>query len=132
MFVRFRHQGRHRLQASIVETTRRADGNVCQKHVAGLGSILVPPSVADRVAFWQQAHERLAKLDPIRDGPVIRHAGVLVADGGGEEFEEAAHRGVAGAGDRRRHVQAATPWVCCRGCPGPPNRDELIHVFCVT
>jgi hypothetical protein len=62
MFVRFRHRGRHRLEASIVETARRADGKVCQKHVAGLGSILVPASVADRVAFWQQAHERLAKL----------------------------------------------------------------------
>jgi hypothetical protein len=61
MFVRFRHQGRHRLQASIVET-RRADGEVSQKHIAGLGSILVPASVADRVAFWQQAHERFAKL----------------------------------------------------------------------
>jgi hypothetical protein len=71
MFVRFRHQGRHRLQASIVGTTRRADGKVCQKHVAGLGSILVPPSVADRVAFWQQAHERLAKLDPATRGKLM-------------------------------------------------------------
>jgi hypothetical protein len=62
MFVRFRHRGRHRLEASIVETARRADGKVCQKHVAGLGSILMPASVADRVAFWQQAHERLANL----------------------------------------------------------------------
>jgi hypothetical protein len=62
MFVRFRlRPPGHRLQISIVET-RRADGEVCQEHVAGLGSIVVPPSVADRVAFWQRVHERLAKL----------------------------------------------------------------------
>ena len=35
------------------------------------------------------------------DGPVIGHARVLVADGGGEEFEEAARGLVAGVGDRR-------------------------------
>ncbi len=32
-------------------------------------------------------------------GSVIGHAGVLVADGGGEEFEEAADGLVAGGGD---------------------------------
>ena len=36
-------------------------------------------------------------------GPVIGHAGVLVADRGGEEFQEAARRAVAGVGDDRRH-----------------------------
>jgi hypothetical protein len=48
-------------------------------------------------------------LDPgkeVRHGPVIRHAGVLVADGGGEEFQEAAGGGVAGVGDDRRHRHA--------------------------
>jgi hypothetical protein len=45
----------------------------------------------------------------VRDRPVIGHAGVLVADGGGEEFQEAADRGVAGTGDRRRHGEPAAP-----------------------
>jgi len=31
-------------------------------HVASLGSIETPPSIADRVAFWQRVHERLAKF----------------------------------------------------------------------
>jgi hypothetical protein len=66
--------------------------------------------------------------EEIRDRPVIGHAGVLVADGSGKEFEEAAHR-VAGAGDRRRHGEAGTPWACCRGCPGPPNRDDLYITY---
>jgi hypothetical protein len=65
--------------------------------------------------------------EEIRDGPVIGHAGVLVADGGGKELQEAAHGGVAGAGDRRRHGQAAAPVARGRGCPGTPNRDDLIH-----
>ena len=39
-------------------------------------------------------------------GPVIGHAGVLVADGGGEEFEEAAGGLVAGGGDHARHQDA--------------------------
>jgi hypothetical protein len=53
-----RHQGRHRLQASIVET-RRADGEVSQKHIAGLGSILVQPD--EILWFW-------------RSGPVLTYA----------------------------------------------------------
>ena len=36
-------------------------------------------------------------------GPVISHAGIFVADGGGEEFEEAARGLVAGGGDNARH-----------------------------
>jgi hypothetical protein len=53
----------------------------------------------------------LVAVDPgkeIRDGPVIGHAGIPVADGGGEEFQEAARRGVAGGGDDRRHRTGAT------------------------
>jgi hypothetical protein len=46
---------------SLVET-RRVDGKVRQEHIAGLGSIEVPPSVADRITFWQRLHERFAKL----------------------------------------------------------------------
>ena len=40
------------------------------------------------------------------DGAIVRHAGVLVADGGGEEFEEAAAGLVAGGGDQARHQHA--------------------------
>jgi hypothetical protein len=42
---------------------------------------------------------------------VVRHAGVLVADGGGEEFEEAAAGLVAAGGDQARHQlpRPATP-----------------------
>jgi hypothetical protein len=31
-------------------------------HVASFGSVEVPPSVEDRIAFWQRLHERVAKL----------------------------------------------------------------------
>jgi ubiquinone biosynthesis protein COQ9 len=60
MFVRFRER-RSRLQLSLVETRRTAD-RVLHEHVASLGSIIVPPSPADRIAFWQKLHERLARL----------------------------------------------------------------------
>jgi hypothetical protein len=61
MFVRFR-QAKHRLQVSLIET-RRVDGKVCHEHIAGLGAIETPePSTEARLAFWQQLHERLAKL----------------------------------------------------------------------
>jgi hypothetical protein len=60
MFVRFR-QTRHRLQCSVVET-RRVAGKVHHEHVGALGAIEMPPSVADRVAFWAALHRRLFKL----------------------------------------------------------------------
>jgi len=60
MFVRFR-QTANRLQASLVET-RRVDGKVRHEHVASLGSVPTPPSVADRIDFWRRLHDRLAKL----------------------------------------------------------------------
>jgi hypothetical protein len=60
MFPRFR-QTDYRLQVSLVET-RRTAGKVRHEHVAGLGSVEWPPSVEDRIAFWQRLHERLAKL----------------------------------------------------------------------
>ena len=60
MFVRFRQAG-HRLQASLIET-RRLDCKVRHEHIAMLGSIITPPSVADRITFWARLHERLAKL----------------------------------------------------------------------
>ena len=60
MFARFR-QTEHRLQVSLVET-RRINGKVRHEHVASFGSVEVPPSVEDRITFWQRLHERLAKL----------------------------------------------------------------------
>jgi hypothetical protein len=52
----------------------------------------------------------LVLLDPgkeVAGGPVIGHAGVLVADGGGEELEEPAGGMIAGADDHRRHGERA-------------------------
>jgi hypothetical protein len=60
MFVRFRPTER-RLQVSVVET-RRIDGKVRHEHVVSFGSVEVPSSIEDRIAFWQRVHERLAKL----------------------------------------------------------------------
>jgi hypothetical protein len=55
MFVRFRQSGR-RLQLSLVET-QRFGGKVRHEHVASLGSIIVPPSVVDRIAFWARRYQ---------------------------------------------------------------------------
>jgi hypothetical protein len=60
MFVRFRETSRS-LQCSLIET-RRVDGKVRHEHIASLGTVPVPPSVADRVAFWATLHQRLGKL----------------------------------------------------------------------
>jgi len=44
------------------------------EHIASLGSIETPLSAANRVAFWQRVHERLAKLsnriDPATQGKI--------------------------------------------------------------
>ena len=47
---------------SLLVETRRIDGKVRHEHVASFGSVEVPPSVEDRITFWQRLHERLAKL----------------------------------------------------------------------
>jgi len=60
MFVRFR-QSRRRLQCSLLET-RRVDGKVRHEHIASLGTIEIPPSIADRAAFWGALLQRLGKL----------------------------------------------------------------------
>jgi hypothetical protein len=60
MFIRFR-QSTHRLQVSLAET-RRVEGKVKHEHVASLGSVPDPPKTADRFAFWQALHGRLARL----------------------------------------------------------------------
>jgi hypothetical protein len=51
MFVRFRETPR-RLQLSLVETSREG-GKVRHEHVASLGAVPMPLSVAGRVEFWQ-------------------------------------------------------------------------------
>jgi hypothetical protein len=62
MFVRFRSSPR-RLQLSLVET-RRVAGKVRHEHVASLGAIATPLTVAGRVEYWQALHQRLAnRLD---------------------------------------------------------------------
>jgi hypothetical protein len=60
MFVRFRQSDR-RLQVSVVET-RRTDGKVRHEHIAGLGSVDIPPSVRERLVFWGRLPDRLARL----------------------------------------------------------------------
>jgi hypothetical protein len=60
MFVRFR-QARQRLQVSLIATSR-VDGKVRHEHVASFGAVGMPLSVADRVNFWRQLHERLGQL----------------------------------------------------------------------
>jgi hypothetical protein len=60
MFVRFR-QTEHRLQVSIVEN-RRVGGKIHHEHVASLGSIETPLTVAPRIAFWSKLHQRLGRL----------------------------------------------------------------------
>ena len=72
----------------------------------------------------------LVTVDPgkeLRHGPVIGHAGVLVADGGGEEFQEPSRGMVAGAGDHRRHGDAARR---LDGQLAGSNRDVIFRAIC--
>lgn len=66
MFVRFRETPR-RLQLSLVET-RREGGKVRHEHVASLGAIATPLTVAGRVEYWQGLHQRLGRLSNRLDG----------------------------------------------------------------
>ena len=64
MFVRFRRVESHlqiRLQVSIAES-RRVNGKVRVEHIASLGSVGDPATIAERVEFWSRLHQRLAKL----------------------------------------------------------------------
>jgi hypothetical protein len=74
MFVHFRETP-YGLAMSLVET-RRENGKVRHEHVASLGSIETPPSVAARIEFWRGLHERLDelsnRLDAETRGKVIR------------------------------------------------------------
>ena len=56
-------QTESRMQVSLIGT-RRVDGKVRHEHIASFGSVEDPPSVEDRMAFWQRLHERLAKQPP--------------------------------------------------------------------
>ena len=60
MFVRFSPSPR-RLQLSLVETRREA-GKVRHEHVASLGAVPSPLTVAGRVEYWQDLHQRLGRL----------------------------------------------------------------------
>src|SRR5262245_32872216 len=60
MFVHFRETP-YGLAMSLVENSRE-NGRICHDHVANLGSIETPPSVAARIEFWRGLHERLAQL----------------------------------------------------------------------
>ncbi len=75
MHIRARLQHR-RLQISLVDT-RRAGGKVRQQHIAALGSVSPKMTVADRLAFWDQVEERLAKLDNRMDKD--GHAKIIAA-----------------------------------------------------
>ena len=60
MLVHFRETP-YGLAMSLVQT-RRENGKVRHEHLASLGSIETPPSVAARIEFWRELHERLAQL----------------------------------------------------------------------
>ena len=49
------------MKVSLVET-RRTEGKVRHEHIAGLGSVVIPSDVPERIAFWRKLHERLARL----------------------------------------------------------------------
>src|SRR5262249_44387726 len=60
MFVHFRETP-YGLAMSLVEN-RRENGRICHEHIANLGSIETPPSVAARIEVWRGWHERLCRL----------------------------------------------------------------------
>ena len=60
MFVHFRETP-YGLAMSLVEN-RRENGKVRHEHVVNWGSIETSPSVAARIEFWRELHERLAEL----------------------------------------------------------------------
>src|SRR5262252_1650052 len=74
MFVHFRETP-YGLAMSLVEN-RRENGRICHEHVANLGSIETPPSVAARIEFWRGLHERLAQLETRGKVMVAVHARV--------------------------------------------------------
>ena len=61
----------------------------------------------------------------VAHGPVIGHARVLVADRGGEEFEEAARGMIAGVGDHRRHGERTAQRRCLDRRRGLDHRRQV-------
>jgi hypothetical protein len=59
-FVHFRETP-YGLAMSLVEN-RRENDRICHEHVASLGSIETPPSVAARIEFWRGLRERMGQL----------------------------------------------------------------------
>src|SRR6201993_3620121 len=70
MLVHFRETP-YGLAMTLVES-RGENGKVRHEHLASLGSIETPPSVAARIEFWRRLHERLDqpsnRLDAERRG----------------------------------------------------------------
>jgi len=62
MFVHFRKTP-YGLAMSLVEN-RRENGRICHEHVASLGPIETPPSVAARIEFWVAVHARVPMVTP--------------------------------------------------------------------
>jgi len=60
MYVRFRERN-SRLLVSLI-SSKRLDGKHHKEHVAYLGSVPIPAEAKDRIRFWQQLHQRLARL----------------------------------------------------------------------
>ena len=69
MFVHFRETP-YGLAMSLVET-HRENGKVRHEHVASLGSIETPLSVAARIEFWRGLHERLDQLSNRLDAETL-------------------------------------------------------------
>ena len=68
-------------------------------------------------------------LDPgekVAGGPVIGHAGVLVADRGGEELQEAPRGVVTGIGNRGRHRERIAPPRRARRRRGRNHRRHVL------
>jgi hypothetical protein len=60
----------------LVES-RRENGKVRHEHLASLGSIETPPSVAARIEFWRRLHGRLDQLS----SSAGRRGGLVAARG---------------------------------------------------
>ena len=69
MLVHF-HETPYGLAMSLVET-HRENRRVRHEHIASLGSIETPPSVAARNEFWRGLHERLAQLSNRLDAETL-------------------------------------------------------------
>jgi hypothetical protein len=114
MLVHFRETP-YGLAMSLVET-RRENGRVRHEHVARLGSIETPPSVASRIEFWRGLHERLAqvssRLDAETRGKVLGavHCRVPMVT----PDEQRALQLESEKGDPARNTSAASRWQTTR------------------